>query len=63
MAQVPDLPVCGILFLFASCCASGAPPDFLLPDGVTTTKQSIELTIDPARNTFRGWEHIEDAFH
>jgi alanyl aminopeptidase len=49
---------CGILFLLASCCATGAPPDFLLPDGVVPTKHTIDLTIDPARNTLRGWAQI-----
>ena len=38
--------------------AFGAPPDFLLPDGVAPTRHTIELTIDPARGTFRGWARI-----
>src|ERR1700675_1575291 len=50
--------LCGVLFSLACLCASGAPPDFLLPDGVVPTRHTIELTIDPARNTFRGWARI-----
>jgi alanyl aminopeptidase len=49
---------CSVLASFACFCASGASPDFLLPNGVAPTKQTIELTIDPARNTFRGWARI-----
>jgi alanyl aminopeptidase len=36
-----------------------AQPSFLLPDGVTPKKHIIELTIDPAQDTFTGWSRIE----
>jgi alanyl aminopeptidase len=42
----------------AAACAFGAAPDSLLPDGIVPTKHTIELTIDPAHNTFRGWARI-----
>ena len=58
MGQVSGLPVCGVLFSLACLSASGGAPDFLLPDGVAPTKQAIELTIDPARSTFRGSARI-----
>jgi len=47
-----------VLVSFACLCAFAAPPDFLLPDGVVPTKHTIELTVDSARNTFRGWARI-----
>jgi len=50
--------LCSVLFSLACFCAWGAPPDFLLPDGVVPAKHTIELTIDPARNTLRGWARI-----
>jgi alanyl aminopeptidase len=50
--------LCSVLVSFACLCAWGAPPDFLLPNGVIPTKHTIELTIDPARSTFRGWARI-----
>jgi alanyl aminopeptidase len=49
---------CGVFFSLICCCACGAPPAFLLPDGVAPTRYSIELTVDPAHNTFRGWARI-----
>ena len=58
MGQVSGLPFCGLLFSLACFGAWGAPPDFLLPDGVIPTRHTIELTIDPARPTFRGWARI-----
>jgi alanyl aminopeptidase len=45
-------------FSVAGLCAFCAPPDFFLPGGVTPTRHTIELTIDPARSTFRGWARI-----
>jgi alanyl aminopeptidase len=54
--------LCNLLVCFACLCAWGAPPDFLLPDGVVPTKHTIELTVDPARNTFRGWARIAVDF-
>jgi cytosol alanyl aminopeptidase len=36
-----------------------AQPSFLLPDTVTPKKHIIELTIDPAQDTFTGWSRIE----
>jgi len=50
--------LCSVLVSLACLCASGAPPNFLLPDDVIPTKHTIELTIDPDRNTFRGWARI-----
>ena len=47
-----------MLVSFGCWCAWGAHPDFLLPDGVVPTKHTIELTIDPAHNTFLGWARI-----
>jgi alanyl aminopeptidase len=35
------------------------PPSFLLPNEVTPKKHIIELTVDPALNTFTGWARIE----
>ena len=49
----------GFLLSIVAACALGASPDFLLPDGVVPTKHTIELTIDPSRNTFRGSARIE----
>ncbi|HEX4595873.1 MAG TPA: hypothetical protein VH157_16420, partial [Bryobacteraceae bacterium] len=48
----------GVLLSLTGFFAFGATPDFLLPDGVVPTRHSIELTIDPARGTFRGWAQI-----
>jgi alanyl aminopeptidase len=44
---------CGIL------CAAPAPPSFLLPDGVTPKKHTVELTVDPSLDSFTGWARIE----
>jgi alanyl aminopeptidase len=48
----------GFLILIFAASALDATPDFLLPDGVVPTKHTIELTIDPTRDTFRGWARI-----
>lgn len=39
--------------------AQPAPPVFLLPDNVVPLKHTIELTIDPSRDTFTGWARID----
>jgi alanyl aminopeptidase len=50
--------LCGVLFWLACLCSWGAPPDFLLPAGVVPTRHTLELTIDPDHNTFRGRARI-----
>ena len=35
------------------------PPKFLLPDDVSPTKYTIDLSIDPNRDSFEGWARIE----
>jgi len=50
--------ISAVFFSLAGLCAFCAPPDFSLPAGVTPTRHTIELTIDPARNSFRGWARI-----
>ncbi len=52
-------PVLSLLACAAALSALPAPPSFLLPDGVTPKKHTIELTIDPALDTFSGWSRIE----
>ena len=47
------------LFLLALAATVLAQPSFLLPDDVTPKKHIIELTIDPAQDTFTGWSRIE----
>ena len=49
----------GFLFSAMGLCAFGASPGFLLPDNLLPEKNTVELTIDPARSTFRGWARIE----
>ena len=39
--------------------AQSAAPDFLLPKGVVPRKHTIEMTIDPSRETFTGVARIE----
>jgi alanyl aminopeptidase len=39
--------------------AQSAPPGFLLPKGVVPRKHTIEMTIDPSRETFTGVARIE----
>ncbi len=51
------MPRAFLLLAFAA--TLPAQPSFLLPDGVTPKKHIIELTIDPALNTFTGWSRIE----
>jgi alanyl aminopeptidase len=46
------------VFLLTSAAALHAQ-SFLLPDDVIPKKHIIELTIDPARDTFTGWAQIE----
>ncbi|HEV1287153.1 MAG TPA: M1 family aminopeptidase [Bryobacteraceae bacterium] len=46
--------------LFFLACAAVLPAQsFLLPNDVIPKKHIIELTIDPARDTFTGWAQIE----
>jgi alanyl aminopeptidase len=52
-------PVLSFLACAAALSALPAPPSFLLPDGVIPKKHIIELTIDPALDTFSGWSRIE----
>jgi cytosol alanyl aminopeptidase len=47
------------LCLLAFAATLPAQPSFLLPDDVVPKKHIIELTIDPARDTFAGWSRIE----
>lgn len=35
------------------------PRGFTLPEGVTPRKHTVELTIDPARDTFDGWMRVQ----
>ncbi len=35
------------------------PRAFTLPDGATPRKHTVELTLDPARDTFEGWMRIQ----
>ena len=39
--------------------ASSSPPAFLLPDGIVPTKYTIDLTIDPSKDSFSGRARIE----
>jgi len=52
-------PVLSLLACAAGLSALPAPPSFLLPDGVIPKKHTVELTIDPALDTFSGWSRIE----
>jgi alanyl aminopeptidase len=45
---------CRFLIALACSCAFGGAPDFLLPDGVAPIKETVEMTIDPARDNFDG---------
>jgi len=47
------------LCLLAFATTLPAQPSFFLPDDVVPKKHIIELTIDPARDTFAGWARIE----
>jgi alanyl aminopeptidase len=47
--------------LFLACATALPAQSFLLPNDVIPKKHIIELTIDPARDTFTGWAQIEVA--
>jgi cytosol alanyl aminopeptidase len=47
----------GLSLIFAAICA--AQPSFLLPDDVIPRKHTMDLTIDPAQDTFTGHARID----
>src|SRR5487761_1893644 len=48
-----------LLLTLACAFPLAAQPVFVLPDGVTPKKHTVELTVDPDLKTFTGWARIE----
>lgn len=53
------LAAAGCAFVFLAQAALPPQPAFLLPDGVSPRGYNVELTIDPAQDTFQGYAQIE----